>query len=282
MKSRTFVTALAIVGLGIIDAQTANATPRYFDAAGGATGVWNLAANWNATGCGHGGAQGVPVAGDVVIICEDKGVTLDVNTPAIGALHVQAGASVTVPAFTLLIDSNVLSAGVDDTHEIDGEILLTTSTSILKFQSNSAILGGDGTILGSNATAKLQIEGASVRLVNHITIKGEMEITEAATGGILVNKGLIDASSAGNILLIDQVTVEDGEGGVYRVSGTGTLRFASTLTLAADLNSNFELLAATLDIGLDLATTGDLVYEAGTLDCAVSGQVCKFGHAYTR
>ncbi len=286
MKSRILVTALVLFGLGIIDTQSANAAHRVWN--GGSTD-FNASGNWD--------PNGVPGAADTLRVPQtgnDPVLDADID---VGSLTVGPDASVTTDEFDLTISDFggliIESGGLLDVSAAGGFLILTgggvhtikgtvnlanADATTLRITTADIIFHGDGEIVGQSM-ANSKVEVVTVRLVSRVTIKGQLTIGNATTPGTFVNDGLVDASVGAELKLIELI-YENGASGVYRLSNaSGTLTFSSGTY--ANLNSDLEMLeAGTVNIDVDFATTGDLVYEAGTLDA--SGVTAKFGHAYAR
>jgi hypothetical protein len=154
--------------------------------------------------------------------------------------------------------------------------------------SESATLGPDGGSYGSvvgasTSTPVIEIADGK-RLVNRITITGELEVTNAAGGstGILVNKrdstnansGVVSASSSGTLTLGPDVDLEDEEfvsGGTHylplwsvEVSSSATLKFQREVL---DLIGDFSIEdCGTIDLdGVSVVTAGSLLNFEGTI-----------------
>jgi hypothetical protein len=192
------------------------------------------------------------------------------------------GAAVVFDEFTMIIESSDLGSS-----EVEGEIRLNHSDSKLRFITNDAILGGDGKIVGTRILARLEVEGATVTLTSYITIEGLMKITKLSggTAGTFVNNGEVFATggaNAGDILLLEELTFARGHRGVYRVKSSdhadAGMQFG-TNAVATDLSSDFRVEAGTLDVDVNLSTSGTLYYSGGTVDCSQSGVVCVFADA---
>jgi len=312
MKSRLFVTALALTGLAIIDAQDASAQTQELYRTEVASVDWNTPAHWAiyddsttppdwrpaTTGeypqdldtaiiqPGHTATidqaettSFLDVRADGTVVT--AGQTLTVNGE--GGLKIQPGGEVNVSAASGVL---LLSGGGE--HTVNGMISLADDdgASTLRVTASS-VFGGDGRIEGADRNNSLiEVEGASVQLASEIFITGSLTITENTTGGIFVNKGVVDPVNG--TIYIDQVTLQDGMDGVYRLSESGELRFVENLVSALNLQSDLELFGSgTINIRKDFATTGDFVYEpanAGTLDTdhAELDVTANFGHAYAR
>jgi len=305
MKSRLFVAALVVVGLGIVSAQTASAAPRYFIGSSN----WSTTSNW-ATSCSAATDNTAPAAGDEVVICPSKSSTYDMSlsgASAIDSLDVQEGADVSFSSSkTLTVDVVVvrpavstngvpgtITLGASSTsleitggdQQIDGEIVLSDAGATLVFNDASTRLEGFGHITGSNASAEVRIgSGVTLELEPRMTMRGLLKVTRVGADdqGTLINRGVVDADAAG-ALTIDYVTVDLGEGGIFRLSSTGSLTFGSSGTYA-NVHSDIEVFggnsSATVNFDADFRTVGKLVYEAGIVDA--TGVEAQFARAIAR
>jgi len=275
MKSRIFVAALALVGLGILDAKTANAVDYYFEPAG-ATATWN-SASWRTDGCGGAVVLAVLPANAHAVICSGK--TADVNAAVANppiTLRVEEGGVVTISGFTLPLTgsaANVLS------HQIEGRIELTDSNASILLFSNSAVVAGGGRIVGNGSTNSPRIQiGAddTLRLDSRTTIEGTLTMMAATGSATFINDGIVNAKDA-DYLVMDTLTLNRGSGGVYMVSiASGFLQFTTNAT-ATELSSDFRVENGTLDVLANLITSGTLYKTGGTVDC--STVTCVFANA---
>lgn len=310
MKSRLLLTALATIGLFIIDGATANAAEDY-TWTGATNSDWNENDNWVITSTGIAPADGVfPgfVADDTATIPERPANQpvlnvdlVDPDTPfALDRLIIRDGATVTTGAYDMEIEEpGGLTIGSDGTLDVSaaGGVLLLTgggthivhgtinladvSTTTLRITTNDITLAGDGVIVGNgNTNSKIEIHTKT--FTNRMTIRGKLTITKDTTAGKFVNEGLVhaNATDAGSILALLENTYERGEGGEYKVSqANSTLRFgavANPTATATGLQSDFTVEAGTLDANVDVITSGNMYYTGGTIDCSPSGVECIF------
>jgi len=155
------------------------------------------------------------------------------------------------------------------THVIDGQVGLSTSTSVLEI-STHAILGGAGRIKGFVAGAEVSVDSTKT-LISQMRIEGILTIagTSDATTGKFVNRGLVIADSASARILLEDLTYTGyGQWQVGPTSGT-EIEFASDAK-ATQLWGDFTVLDGTLDVNANVITSGHLHWVDGTIDVASS------------
>lgn len=168
------------------------AAPRFW--VGGATGVWNSAANWSATSGGAGGA-GVPGSSDDVTF--DTDAVVDVSLASIGVRSVKVTNNRVVKLWTntttvLTVTGNGVTPGLD----IDAGSTLRDSTNGVNpftfvFSGGSTATGAiDGTwLLAGSEDApgpRFQVQsGANVQVGGTITMNPFATFIDVVSGGTL-------------------------------------------------------------------------------------------------
>lgn len=289
MKSRIFATALAIVGLAIIDAQVASATDKVWN---GTSADFNDSGNWAPTG--------VPAGGDVLRVPQtgnDPVLDADIT---VGSLTIGPDVTLTTGAFDLTISGPggliIESGGVLDVDAAGGFLILTGggvhtihgtvnladfSATTFRITTADVVLNGGGKIVG-RSTANAAIELNAVTLVSRVIIEGKLTIGLAGAAGTFINEGMVHANVAGTLDLTDN-TYRDGHTGVYAVSSNASaiLNFAANIVDATEIASDFFVAAGRLDIRDPMITIGNLDYFEGATVEAFSVDA-RWGHAFLR
>ena len=290
MKSRIFATALAIVGLVIIDAQTANAGCKYFTnactAGAGAcsdTSAWTCdtsictagGSNWVSDGCSGTMTVAKPGTGDYVVICATREVNYDEGTdPSIATLEIQADAALDFDsgaAKTLTVSG---ADGLFLRHRQDVE----GNPGLIKFTAPTGnqilVLSGggthviDGVFKMNHAEATLRITTADAILAGEGSIvmsdaAAEIQVdTQMLTNRITIEgKGVIGLSGSTGTFVNDGLIHANVASGTIDLTdltykhGYGLFMVSTTATLKFNAN----IVDAT-----ELAS--DFLMEAGTLD----------------
>ena len=161
------------------------------------------------------------------------------------------------------------------THIVDGEIRLTTSTSVLQIRDD-VVLAGGGAIIGSDNGAEISVDGGRM-LTSQLRIEGIVTIagTADAITGFFHNEGWVVADSASARILLEDLTFRGrGEWRVGPTSGT-EIEFAATAD-ATQLAGDFVVFDGTLDIPLNaiVITSGHLHWVDGSI--VVGSGVAEF------
>ncbi len=302
MRTKTILAALAsFTVIGAANAQQNG------DFRSKATGNWGTTSSWQI----YNGSWGDPAPGDFPIAGEKatvrNGHTISLTSAeAIATLIIDSGGTVTSNANTLTVSSgavtlngtlNVSSSGVVDVATgttltynsgasltIDGELRMSTSSSVLKFAADYPS-SGSGMIRGQDDSAKIQI-AADKTLTSGLTVEGRMEIEGLAPGGAetnygaFVNNGTVKANAAGVFRLVTNLRIVSGSGAWELGSSTSTdnpiLRFdtqATGLTGTFLINDQGSL----LDINQNVTTNVDITYNNGGINTQTNSVSFTFG-----
>jgi hypothetical protein len=278
MKLNTVLTiALAM----FIVVGTANAADRYFR--GTTNQNWSNANNWSATSCSSGNNDGVPGDSDNAIICD--GVTCNLDTDdKVGVLEIQGAGVLNTGTYNLelslagglqlsdaLAELNVGAGGLilcseDSTttkHNIDGDVYLTSSTSVLQFSTDDAEITGDGAIVGQDDSAQIDIATATKTLTSNVAIEGKLQI---GGSGIFTNQGTVDANASGTLLVSVATANSSDQDGRWR-SSNGDAQLELSAGSYSSMAGGFTITAGEIVVtDVALTTTGRLQMTGGLLD----------------
>lgn len=280
---------LGLVMAGPVSAKTTNWV------SGDATNPakWNEDNNWS---------NGIPDAGDTVnikLLTQPQGYQDPVLSTADGA----AGDLTLRNGFTLTITGRTLTLDLAVTHDIDGEIHLTSSASVLKvtgaatlditgkivLEASNSVLdldadvtasGTGGVIKGEHNDAQIQIADG-VTFTNNVDIVGQMTIKESGTTGTFLNgsSGLVLANVDGTLLFADELDIDDVSGALWhaKTDPGALLKFASDSPdfciegdFVIDNCATIELAA-----GVVIKTEGGFTQTAGTLTYGSGASLSK-------
>lgn len=260
---RAILTTAAIAAVLLIGANVQAADNTFTNAAGGNT--WNTAGNWS--------RASVPDDTDNAVI--PSGQTCNVNIAAAEADSVKVEGTLNIPANTKL----TLDGSTNSTSFVSGlgRIYLQGSASELNFTTTDQTISygsSPGEIIGLNDSAIISVDDdpneTLTELTNKITISGSLTI--AVADATFDNDGIVRAdrnNGAGDQKLTCVTGTYTGSStGTYKVTASGsTLLFSSTITDATTgLATNFEVVDGTLDIDVDVSTTGDLSFTGGRIE----------------
>lgn len=233
MKLTKVFSSLLVAALGIVMATPANAGCTY-TWTGNTSNDWQVPGNWSGGGIG---CNSWPQSGDTAIIADvARDPVINDQDEAVAALTIEHDGKLNVTGQTLTVsgilniddatdgtrvgflivdgtNGKVTLTGNSVAHDIDGELWLSTNTSILEFTADVTV-DGDGKIVGKHNSA--QIEIANVTLINEMVIEGMMTIEESSGDATFVN----------------------GATGTVRANADGILSFASNLTLDDDASTS--------------------------------------------
>ncbi len=273
MKLFKLTLAVAMAAF-FIAGTTAQATDRTFDANGAASGSWNVAANWT--------DDVVPVAGDKAIILTGKTADVDTANDICGQLDIQGTGRVVIKISSkLTIDGN--GTALTSMIAVSAKLILETSTSVLEIKDDNHTMSGSGKIIGQDNEAVIT-DAASEKLTidTDLTVQGALKITldMENNGTVRANDG---SSGSRDTLELGggETFTGDGDWQAYRDGTAGTrvdaiLKFASGVT-ATGLTGAFRVSAySILDVDANVCTTGNLLFDGGTIDVAV-GKSFKAG-----
>lgn len=243
--------------------------------------LWSNSKNWST---GDGASLPPSASDDAVFPAEGKGddfypVEMDSAPGTAKTLDMHDDAVINIPANKILEIGNANG----QTSDIDGDIVLQTSSSKLRIMFNHTFRPktenqSTGRVIGENNSAVIDDNTSTARTLTiakfgttgEFIIKGALKIQLS-----LVNDSRVladDASSASsNTLTIDDGTFENGTG-TYEVNTAGaTLEFDETGVTATDLTTDFVVSAGILDIDTSVETDGDLDITGGKIEVAGSG-----------
>lgn len=234
-----------------------------------AGGNWNTPAYWD-TGS-------VPTSADRAVFPAGGGgvaytVTIDIQPAVAQRLDVHAQCTLSIGANKRL----ELGSADGQTSDIDGQILLTSSSSALRFMFDHTVRpksasGSPGVIVGQDPSAKIDDDPSNA---STLTLAMNSSALPVISGCLtidcsFVNNGLVDANGACVFTLLSGAMTGNGE---YRISGANaTLNFAPGVT-ATSLNTYFNIQAGTLDVDTNVQTspsgggnTGQMRFVGGSI-----------------
>lgn len=286
MKRTTLFSILATAAFGIVMVGPASASTFTWD--GSTSNDWRVSANWDLDNDSY------PQSGDIAIIANVATPPLiDQQDEAVNELRVQTGAKLTITGKTLTL-------GGTTTHDIDGDIHLTSSESnsvlkvtgavtmditgkivleasiakaVLDLDANVTVQGA-GQIKGEDNAAEIQIATDKVltSTMSTLGIVGKMKIvgeTGALTNaGKLDNRGLVHANADGILTLDSNLIVVDTSGDRWKASVNSGAIFAFDGAIACgNLAGNFDLDGcATFRFNATVHTSGSFTTGDGFLD----------------
>ncbi|HRX83850.1 MAG TPA: hypothetical protein P5572_02390 [Phycisphaerae bacterium] len=300
MKSRITLLTLA-VGAVFLAGSSAFGQAVYTSTT---SGDWSNGSIWSCAPNGGTCATypGQSFSTDVVIVDASDEVDVDL-TPAnsIVSLELKAssivntqnheltvtgdgGLSLSGAAAELNIDDqgtvHLTGSGAHSVSSSDAAIRLLDDQSVLSIE-NSATVSGSGKIVGSHASAKIQIANTRT-FTNAANIEGALEITQPSGSASFANNGIVDANENGRLYVNVSDELTDSSVAEWRASAAGAvLEFSSDLdnnNTAISLDGDFKLSNATARIQIDampnltspFESTGLLNMSAGTLDVRVN------------
>ena len=304
MKRTTFLTSLLAAALGIVMAGPAGATTITWD--GSTDTDFSDGDNWD-TG-------NVPGSSDLAVIVNPAGnnnlPTLTANV-TVNQMRIEKDAWVKTDVYALTINA---SSGLDiddatggsragllhldgangkvtlpaGTHTIDGEIILSTSSSDLVFSRASPTLSGSGSIVGEHNDAQILIDEPSSgtnTLTNNITIEGHMSIERGvdAAGSAVFKNGatgtVLSNVDGGTLSFASGLALSGVSGASWDVDGNGDFTTQPILKFLAGACVNGDFLidnCGTLTIdGVTVGTQGNVTQTAGTISLPNSGALNK-------
>jgi hypothetical protein len=197
----------------------------------------------------------------------DHTLTVDTSGEPTGRLEIDSASVLVIePGGGIDLDD-----GTD--HQIAGDIWLLPGAK-LHFGGNASVSpynSTNGEIEGWDNEDALITVAAGKTLTNHIQITGSLQIQ--AADATFVNDGIVEANHED----IDDDTLTcysgtfagDGDAhGTYKVSYPDSKLLFDTGATATGLESDFEVTAGLLDIDINVWTSGDLSFTAGTIDVA--------------
>lgn len=255
--------ALAVALVLVAAAQGAAAQTTRYSKTGAL--VWNNAANWTNM-CGGTVNSGVPAAGDHVVICAGSTMTINVTTPALASLTINAGG-------TLQIGNNTVARTVSVTGDVtnNGSFVVNTASNT----THSVAIGGN---LVNNGTFDMATDSNSLA---QVTFNGNGSRTISGTGATMRFYRLIVSlgTSAANILdyTADAFQFSSAPAGCLLLANGGAPVASSTNCMNAASNpatgGTFRISRA----GAPLAVAPfDAAPMAASPDCYVIGSTAGF------
>ncbi len=178
-------------------------------------------------------------------------------------VYVAAWARLTIIDCTLTLDGDK-----GTTSTVHGEIWLQENGAELAFTEKNHKLTGIGEIDGQHDDAKLVL-GDGRTVTNKIRIEGNCQILPApgASGTTFVNGsgGLVHANNAGTLVL--NVHSLGSPSGVWRVS-TNSSAILEFNVGSTTMTGRFDVDAGKLQVDANVATSGVLDFQGGTIDVA--------------
>lgn len=264
---RTILTTAAVLAF-VLPAMATDYTFQEVTAVSTDVYLWQESDNWDQTG--------TPSAGDRVIIPTGTRAVVRGIADTCGYVEVASGGLVYIDGSSATATLTIDGATTPRTSTIargSVGIQLIGSQAKLQVQNYNHTFSpsGAGTDLaridGQHDQASISIvtEDESITISDGVAVQGSLEIR--ADEGTFINNGMIDADSGG--ASDHTLTCYNGTytgTGTYRVSDPdSTLSFTDDITSATGLGSNFDVTAGTLDIAVDVSTTGDLSFTSGTI-----------------
>jgi hypothetical protein len=273
---RMLLTTAALCAAVMIPFANAGTQTWRADAVGSSN--WNNAANWTAS---DGASEdAVPTSADLVVFPDKTSgtytVTMDAAPGYAQRIDMHSDATLSIGSYRLDVGSADTSPAQSST--INGQVLLTSSSSILRFVYDHSV-SGSGSITGSNNSASIEI-GDTKLLTSYTTIQGALQIVDdssdpnAVTVGSFTNSGLVHANVSGTLKLAVAGTVDDGNVVVdsdddrwqSSSDGSATLWLSSDIGTLDSLDGDFLLSDGTIKIDKALTTLGQLYMTGGTFD----------------
>ena len=237
---------------------------------------WHEDNNWS---------NGIPAAGDTVNI-KTMSKPGNYQDPVLSTADGAAGDLTIGNGFTLTVTGVTLSLNLAVTHDIDGDLFLSNSSSKLEFKTNHATVGGDGAIVGQDNSAEIRIADDKT-LTNEMIISGNMTILDAGTSGTFVNgatgtvlaNGNPNTSGSAEILTIASgLTFDDADTGTPKWEATTDADAVLQFDVGAScLDGDFVISGcATLKLdGVTIKTKGNVTKTAGEIVLANSAALVK-------
>lgn len=295
---KLFSTLTAIVLSGfIVDAAMADV----FDSV--QSGDWNNGSNW--TKVSGASVRTYPQATDTANLIDGDDMTLTQNENC-DVLNVGVDSDLTIGIYTMTVtgssgmavsgscagsDGRVLLSGAGGTlvrsgggtDDIDGRILLQTSTSKLQITSSNLVFSGVGDLEGFHNQAQIEIAD-DINFTNELCCNGGMhgafEIrgldNETPRDHGFINNGRVtaDHANSGGGDADYQLTAYSGKfsgSGAYFVSvATAELEFRAGVVATSQAVSFFMSAAGTLDLQESVSTSGGVNFTAGLIQVAAS------------
>ena len=212
--------------------------------------------------------------GDCWVITSD--VTLD-EDKTVECVEIARGCFLDLDRYTLTLGGNAAT-----TSTIDGTLVLSQPESKLRIKSNDHTVTGNGNIIGEHNSATIDdhpVFPGDLIIASGFTVRGALKVELD-----VVNNGTILADDATTQGSRDTLTLNSGAytgSGVFEVNrwlGTNTayLEFDATGVTATGMAADFSVSNGTLDIGVNVCTTGDLSFTGGTINVA-AGKTFKAG-----
>lgn len=277
MKPRTLLTTAALfaAALFILNVPTAYGTVTWDGEAN--DGLWSSPTNWS--------ADTLPTIGDDVefpVMTGTYTVTMDGaasgDDDLIGyarTLDVHVNATITILAGHRLEVSNA----ADLVSNIDGDIVLAGSGSTLRFMYDHYVQAktddtGTGQIIGEHNSAIIDDDPENARTLtirerpsgdgDEMIIRGALTIQVSLVNDsrVLANDGTAEGTR-------DRLTLDSGTftgSGTYEVNTPNAfLEFDAAGVTATGLATDFAVSNGTLDIDVNVTTTGELTFTGGTI-----------------
>ncbi|MEA3447718.1 MAG: hypothetical protein U9Q98_04595, partial [Bacteroidota bacterium] len=235
-------------------------------------GNWTDPITWSTTACGGAAAATAPGAGDNVIFCEGKTVSLDANS-TINNINVNPGAILNIGNKTITLNGDLV---------IDGSILGQNGTFIM---NNPSYISGVGTIKSKNnacfsVNADITFSSTDLSIfsdINSDIIDIDNDVTVTNNGKITV-KGNIVGGNTGSTWINNGTLIIRGDmltTGTLKASASGnTINYSGTVSdqdikTPAD-NSYHNLIISGTKIKTqqaNLVINGNFTINSGTYDC---------------
>jgi hypothetical protein len=230
---------VAIAASAMIFAAPTLATDYTFT--GGGAGGWDDPDNWE--------PNGVPGEDDCIYVPGNFVVQLDTDR-TLGNIIIDG--TFIIPAVVVLTIDGVADDCDRGIQEIEGNVVLQGSGSVLRFIDGNQIVQGGGAITGQHNDAKIEIE-SGLKLTNKMLIEGHMKIDRAGSSGTATFENYRTLSTPQ---------------GIVRANG----QFGS--------NGSPKILEFTPNLVLDDTDNGsyDPSYEAGGPQCSACS-TCSCGYA---
>ena len=257
MKRNTLFSFLTIAALGLLTAGPASADT--FTWNGSVTSGWQTPGNWDLDNGSY------PQSGDIAIIpnVATNDPVIDVRDEVVTELRIQRGGLLTITGKKLTLDGAV-------THDINGDLVLSNSSSKLEFSTNDGTVDGGGAIIGQDNSAEIRIADNKT-LTNEMVIRGKLTILDAGSTGTFLNgsTGTVNADAAGVLELDNSLSLQDECGADWKAThASATLLFEATSDFVysdPNLRGDFVLSnCSTIDFdGQDVKTSGSFASPSG-------------------
>ena len=269
MKRNTLFSFLTVAALGLVTAGPASAGNDTYTwvggAASGSENDWDYNAgtkaapdyaNWNWNAAAGEPVTSLPNSGDTVVIPDrthDPEIDSGASIVTFSTLNINTGGVLSIRADAVLnLDGTVA-------HDIDGDLVLSNSTAVVKF-SASVDVDGDGKIVGQDNNAQVQVATNKV-LTNRMSTVGIVGRMKIAGPGKLDNRGLVHANGDGPLELGENLLLDDTGGAVRWKAGdniNAILFFRNEHTGGSKLDGDFAVASCSkLKFDATIETNGD-------------------------